>query len=165
MIFFEMSSQQEYADNIMNGMPNVACNISDLPNIGQSIGSCVIKDLQLQRHFLAQIVSLIDLLTCNGLCFKFSCNFSPEVCLKVKDFCFMFPPLETSKWLFQGLLNTRVVFHSPLLSFNYLALGSPSYFSLFSSLFLYEFFLFLFFLSFFLHFLAFSFAFIEVLLG
>lgn len=98
----------------MIGMPNVACNISDLPNIGQSIGSCVIKDLQLQRHFLAQMVSLIDLLTCNGLCFKFSCNISPEVCLKVKDFCFMFPPLETSKWLFQGLLNTRVVFHSTL---------------------------------------------------
>jgi len=90
-----MSSQQEYADNIM--MPTVASNISDLPNMGQSIGSCVIKDLQLQRHFLAQMVRLIDLLTCNGLCFKFSCNISPEVCLKVKDFCFMFPPLETSK--------------------------------------------------------------------
>jgi hypothetical protein len=59
MIFFEMSSQQEYADNIMIGMHTVACNISDLPNMGQSIGSCVIKDLQLQRHFLAQIVSLI----------------------------------------------------------------------------------------------------------
>jgi hypothetical protein len=84
MIFFEISSQQEYADNIMIGMPTVASNILDLPNMGQSIGSCVIKDLQLQRHFLAQMVSLIDLLTCNGLCFKFSCNISPEVCLKVK---------------------------------------------------------------------------------